>query len=63
MVAVGENLTEVEGVIASREPHPRRPGFDDVVCHVERAAPVEGKADLGAGPHRATTSTSQSAAT
>lgn len=46
MVAVRENLTEVEGVIASREPHPRRPGFDDVVLNIQRAAPVEGKADL-----------------
>jgi len=46
MVAVRENLTEVEGVIASREPHPTRPGFDEVVVTVQRTAPVEGKADL-----------------
>jgi hypothetical protein len=46
MVAVRENLTEVEGVIASRAPHPSRPGFDEVVLNVQRAAPVEGKADL-----------------
>jgi hypothetical protein len=46
MVAVRENLTEVEGEIVAREPHPRRPGFDEVVVKVQRAAPVEGKADL-----------------
>jgi hypothetical protein len=46
MVAVRENLTEVEGEIVAREPHPRLAGFDEVVVKVERAAPVEGKPDL-----------------
>src|SRR3954453_4621746 len=46
MVPVRENRPGVEGVIASREPHPTRPGFDEVVLNVQRAAPVEGKADL-----------------
>src|SRR3954451_21176426 len=41
-----ENLTEVKGVTPSGDPHPTRPGFDEVVLTVQRAAPVEGKADL-----------------
>ena len=46
MVAVRENLTEVEGEIVAREPHPRLADFDEVVVNVQRAAPVEGKPDL-----------------
>jgi hypothetical protein len=46
MVAVRENLTEVEGEIVAREPHPRLADFDEVVVNVQRAAPVEGKRDL-----------------
>lgn len=46
MVQVRENLTELEGEIVAREPHPRLPDFDDVVVKVERAEPADGKPDL-----------------
>src|SRR3954447_18956448 len=46
MFAVRETRAGAGGVIAAREPHPSRPGFDEVVLNVQRAAPVEGKADL-----------------
>ncbi len=46
MVQVVENLTRLSGRIVSREPDPRRDGWDAVVVHVEDAAPVAGMVDL-----------------
>src|SRR4051794_25949900 len=46
MAAIRENLTEIEGEIAHREPDPHRPEYDRLVLKVSRAAPVEGKPDL-----------------
>jgi hypothetical protein len=46
MVSVRENLTQVEGVIVRREPHPTRPDYDDVVLEVERTEPVADLPDL-----------------
>jgi hypothetical protein len=46
MAQVRENLTELEGVIARREPDPLRPGYERVTLEVGRSAAVEGKPDL-----------------
>ena len=46
MVQVRENLTQLEGTIAGRSPHPSLPDFDVVDLHVEQASPVEDKPDL-----------------
>ena len=46
MVAVRENLTEIEGVDRLPRAAPQAAGFDEVVLNIQRAAPVEGKADL-----------------
>lgn len=41
-----ENLTRVIGRILDRKPHPRLADYDVVTLRVDRAEPVEGKADL-----------------
>jgi hypothetical protein len=46
MAQVRENLTELEGAIARREPDPLRPGYERVTLEVSRTAPVEDKPDL-----------------
>ncbi len=46
MVQVRDNLTQLEGEITARAPHPRLADFDELVVKVERASPVEGKPDL-----------------
>lgn len=46
MAPVRENLTELEGEIARREPDPHRPGYETLVLKVSRSAPVEGQPDL-----------------
>lgn len=46
MVQVIENLTRLSGRLVTRGPHPRRPGWDLVVVHVEDTEPVAGRADL-----------------
>jgi hypothetical protein len=46
MVAIRDNLTELEGEVARREPDPRRPGYMTVLLKVTRAGSVEGKPDL-----------------
>jgi hypothetical protein len=46
MVQVRDNLTQLEGEITAREPHPRLADFDELVVKVEKASPVEGKADF-----------------
>ena len=43
---VVENQTELVGTILSREPHPELSDYDIVAVKVDRATPVEGKADL-----------------
>ncbi|MBJ7453655.1 MAG: hypothetical protein JHC71_16460, partial [Blastococcus sp.] len=46
MVQAVENLTRLSGRLVSREPDPRRVGWDAVVVHVTAAAPVAGRIDL-----------------
>jgi hypothetical protein len=46
MVQVRENLTQLEGTVVGRSPHPTLPDFEVVDLHVEQASPVEGKPDL-----------------
>ena len=41
-----ENLTQLVGTIVARQPHPRLGDYDVVTLDVERAEPVEGKANL-----------------
>jgi hypothetical protein len=41
-----ENLTQLVGTIVARQPHPRLADYDVVTRDVERAEPVEGKANL-----------------
>jgi hypothetical protein len=41
-----ENLTQLVGTIVARQPHPRLGDYDIVTLDVERAEPVEGKANL-----------------
>jgi len=46
MVQGVENLTRLDGRLVTREPDPRRAGWDVAVIRVEDAEPVAGKADL-----------------
>ena len=46
MVQVVENLTRLSGHLITRKAHPRRPGWDTVVVHVDEAGPIGSKADL-----------------
>jgi hypothetical protein len=41
-----ENLTQLVGTIVARQPHPQLGDYDIVTLDVERAEPVEGKANL-----------------
>ena len=41
-----ENLTQLVGRIVARQPHPQLGDYDVVTLDVERAEPVEGKANL-----------------
>ena len=41
-----ENLTVLTGTIVSRQAHPRLADYDLVTLDIERAEPVEGKANL-----------------
>ncbi|HUL11558.1 MAG TPA: hypothetical protein VLU73_05245 [Methylococcaceae bacterium] len=46
MVQAIENLTRISGKVLSRKPHPRLADYDVITLQVERAEPVEGKANL-----------------
>jgi predicted RNA-binding protein with EMAP domain len=46
MVQGVENLTQLVGTIVGRQPHPELNDYDIVTVDVERAEPVEGKANL-----------------
>lgn len=46
MVQSVENLTRLAGRLVSREPDPRRAGWDLAVVQVEAVEPVAGRADL-----------------
>ena len=46
MSQVIENLTQLVGTIVARQPHPRLADYDLVTLDVERAEPVDGKANL-----------------
>lgn len=46
IVQAPENLTQLEGYISGREPHPTLPDFDVITVKVTQAGPVDGKSDL-----------------
>jgi hypothetical protein len=50
MVQVIENLTQLVGTIVDSRSHPQLGDYDIVTIDIERAEPVEGKADLLALP-------------
>ncbi len=50
MVQIIENLTQLVGTIVARQPHLQLAEYDIVTLDIERAEPVEGKANLLAMP-------------
>jgi hypothetical protein len=46
MVQAIENLTQIVGTATAREPHPTLAEYDIVAVKIERAQPIEGKANL-----------------
>ncbi len=46
MVQAIENLTQISGTVLARKSHPRLSDYDVVTLQVDRAEPVEGKANL-----------------